>query len=36
MRVLQRNAYFAHAENLLLGMLCHENESVRRIDGNKI
>ena len=36
MRVLQKNAYFAHPENLLWGMLCDENESVHRIDVNKI
>ena len=36
MRVLQRNAYFSHPENLLLGMLCDKNENFCRIDVNKI
>ena len=36
MKVLQRNAYFSHLENLVLGMLCDENEGVHRIAVNKI
>ena len=35
MEILQRNAYFAHPENLVLGMLCDEDESVSRIAVNK-
>ena len=36
MVVLQRNAYFAHPENLVLGMLCDEDEGLCRIAVNKI
>ena len=35
MEVLQKNAYFAHPENLVLGMLC-DDERVHRIAVNKI
>ena len=36
LKVVQRNAFFAHPENILLGMLADENEEVRRIAVNKI
>ena len=36
MEVLQTNAYFAHPEILVLGMLCDKDENVRRIAVNKI
>ena len=34
--VLQRNAYFAHPENIVLGMLCDEDECLRTIAVNKV
>ena len=34
--VLQRNAYLAYPENLILGMLCDEDEGVCRIAVSKI
>ena len=33
---LQRNAFFAHPENILLAMLCDSDEAVRRIGVNKV
>lgn len=36
LRVIQRNAFFAHPENILLGMLADEDESVRRVAVNRI
>ena len=36
MKVLQRNAYFAYPENLVLSMACDEDEGVHRIAVNKI
>jgi len=30
MKVLQRNAYFAHSENVILGMLAEDDENIRR------
>ena len=30
MTVLQRNAYFAHSENVILGMLAEDDENIRR------
>ena len=35
MKVLQRNAYFAHSENVILGMLA-EDENIRRRAVDKI
>ena len=34
--VLQRNAYFAHHENVLLAMMAHNNHNVRLLAVNKI
>ena len=34
--VLQRNAYFAHHENIILAMLGDDDESVRRLAVNKV
>ena len=36
LNVLQRNAYFAHPENVLLGMLGDNDENLRRLAVNKI
>jgi len=36
MKVLQRNAYFAHSENLILGMLAEDDENIRRRAVDKI
>ena len=36
MKVLQRNAYFSCSENLVLAMICDEDEGVHRIAVNKI
>ena len=36
LRVLERNAYFAHPQNILLGMLADENQEMRRIAVDKI
>ena len=36
MEVLQRNAYFAHPESLVLSMFCDEDEGVHKITVNKI
>ena len=36
LNVLQRNAYFAHPENVLLGMLGDNNENLQRLAVNKI
>jgi len=36
MKVLQRNAYFAHSENVILGMLAEYDENIRRRAVDKI
>jgi len=36
MKVLQRNAYFAHSENVILGMLAEDDENIRRRAVDKI
>ena len=36
MKVLQRNAYFAHSENVVLGMLAEDDETIRRRAVDKI
>ena len=36
LRVLERNAYFAHPENILLGMLADENQKICQIAVDKI
>jgi len=36
MKVLQRNAYFAHSENVILGMLTEDDENIRRRAVDKI
>jgi len=36
MKVLQRNAYFAHSENVILGMLAEDDENIHRRAVNKI
>ena len=36
MKVLQRNAYFAHSEIVILGMLAEDDENVRRRAVDKI
>jgi len=33
---IQRNAFFAHPENILLGMLSDDDENVQRLAVNKI
>jgi len=30
MKVLQQNAYFAHSENVILGMLAEDDENIRQ------
>jgi len=30
MKALQRNAYFAHSENVILGMLAEDDENIHR------
>ena len=35
-KVVQRNAFFAHPENVLLGMLGDDDEEIRRLVVNKI
>ena len=35
-KVVQRNAFFAHPENVLLGMLGDDDEEIRRLAVNKI
>ena len=36
MKVLQRNAYFAHSESVILGMLAEDDENIRRRAVDKI
>ena len=36
MNVLQQNAYFAHSENVILGMLAEDDENIRRRAVDKI
>ena len=36
MKVLQKNVYIAHTENLVLGIFCDEDKGVHRIAVNKI
>ena len=36
MKVLQRNAYFAHSENVILGMLAEDDENIRRRAVDKV
>jgi len=36
MKVLQQNAYFAHSENVTLGMLAEDDENIRRKAVDKI
>jgi len=36
MKVLQQNAYFAHSENVILGMLAEDDENIRRRAVDKI
>ena len=36
LKVVQRNAFFAHPENVLLGMLADNEEEIRRLAVNKI
>jgi len=36
MKVLQRNAYFAHSENVILGMLAEDDENIHRRAVEKI
>ena len=36
MKVQQQNAYFAHSENVILGMLAEDDENIRRRAVDKI
>jgi len=36
MKVLQRNAYFSHSENVILGMLADDDEDIHRTAVDKI